>query len=183
MAVGEHREVLTFVDRQSFPMRYPERANRIDHDLDEIERIAAAKIVSRLNGAPVCPTRTDVPARRKSTPPPAALLPVVAVTPETTGAHTTIFVLWNRRIRGERTLPPVERTSGSSLYEDGLYRLRHIKPAYQGRLIFFAVDRAAGFERLVILTVYKKQSQKAPASVLETAKRRKKQWEEERDKP
>ena len=65
-------------------------------------------------------------------------------------------------------------------YGDGLYRLRHIKPAYQGRLIFFAVDSVAGFERLVILMVYKKQSQKVPANVLETAKRRKKQWEETR---
>lgn len=66
-------------------------------------------------------------------------------------------------------------------YGNGLYRLRHIKSAYQGRLIFFAVDRVEGFERLVILTVYKKQSQKVPDSVLETAKRRKKQWEEGRN--
>ena len=26
-------------------------------------------------------------------------------------------------------------------YGDGLYRLRHIKPAYQGRMIFFGVER------------------------------------------
>lgn len=62
-------------------------------------------------------------------------------------------------------------------YGDGLYRLRHIKPAYAGRLIYFAVDRQAGFERLVILMVFKKQSQKVPANVIETAKRRKQQWE------
>lgn len=67
-------------------------------------------------------------------------------------------------------------------YGDGLYRLRHIKPAYQGRLIFFAVDRTKGFERLVIVAVYKKQSQKTPASVIETAKRRKREWEESRGK-
>jgi len=67
-------------------------------------------------------------------------------------------------------------------YGDGLYRLRHVKPAYQGRLIYFAVDRTKGFERLVILAVYKKQSQKTPVSVIETAKRRKKQWEESRGK-
>lgn len=65
-------------------------------------------------------------------------------------------------------------------YGDGLYRLRHIKPAYMGRLIYFAVDRVAGFERLVILTVFKKQSHKVPSSVLETTRRRKKQWEERR---
>ena len=67
-------------------------------------------------------------------------------------------------------------------YGDGLYRLRHIKPAYQGRLIYFSVDREAGFERLVILTVYKKQSQKVPTSVIETAKRRKQQWEDRRNR-
>ena len=67
-------------------------------------------------------------------------------------------------------------------YGDRLYRLRHIKPAYQGRLLFFTVDRTAGFERLVVLVVYKKQGQKAPQHILETAKRRKKQWEENRRK-
>ncbi|CAN5553108.1 hypothetical protein BH11ARM2_BH11ARM2_16220 [soil metagenome] len=55
-------------------------------------------------------------------------------------------------------------------YGDGLYRLRHIKSVYQGRLIFFAVERIAGFERLVVLTVYKKQSQSVPQSVLERAR-------------
>jgi hypothetical protein len=47
-------------------------------------------------------------------------------------------------------------------------------------LIFFAADRVAGFERLVILAVYKKESQKVPASLLETVKQRKRQWEEGR---
>jgi phage-related protein len=67
-------------------------------------------------------------------------------------------------------------------YGNGLYRLRHIKPAYQGRLLFFASDCSAGFERLVMLVVYKKQGQKAPQHILETAKRRKKQWEDKRRK-
>jgi phage-related protein len=67
-------------------------------------------------------------------------------------------------------------------YGDGVYRLRHIKPAYQGRLLFFAQDCSAGFERLVMLVVYKKQGQKAPQHILETAKRRKKQWEDKRRK-
>lgn len=67
-------------------------------------------------------------------------------------------------------------------YGDGIYRLRHIKPAYQGRLLFFASERSSGFEKLVMLVVYKKQGQKAPLHVLETAKKRKKQWEETRRK-
>ncbi len=68
-------------------------------------------------------------------------------------------------------------------YGEGILRLRHIKPAYQGRLIFFAVDQVAGFERLVILAVFKKQGQKTPTTILETAKRRKRRWEDLRKKP
>ena len=62
-------------------------------------------------------------------------------------------------------------------YGDGIKRLRHIKPAYQGRLLFFAIDRTSGSERLVALTVYKKQSQDVPKSVLDRAKARKAQFE------
>jgi phage-related protein len=58
-------------------------------------------------------------------------------------------------------------------YGDGIKRLRHIKAAYQGCLLYFAVERAAGFERLVALTVYKKQSQDVPQQVIERAKARK----------
>ncbi|MGA2572023.1 MAG: type II toxin-antitoxin system RelE/ParE family toxin [Terracidiphilus sp.] len=67
-------------------------------------------------------------------------------------------------------------------YGDGIYRLRHVKPAYQGRLLFFTSDRSSGFEELVMLAVYKKQGQKAPRHILEAAKKRKKQWEETRGK-
>lgn len=67
-------------------------------------------------------------------------------------------------------------------YGDGLYRLRHAKPAYQGRLIFFATERIKDFERLVILVVYKKEGQKTPKHVLETAKSRKKLWEAQKAK-
>lgn len=67
-------------------------------------------------------------------------------------------------------------------YGGRIYRLRHIKPAYQGRLLFFASDRSSGFEELVILAVYKKQGQKAPMHILETAKKRKKQLDMTRGK-
>lgn len=62
-------------------------------------------------------------------------------------------------------------------YGGGIKRLRHIKPAYQGRLLFFTMDRTAAFERLVALTIYKKQSQDVPRNVLERAKSRKAQFE------
>ncbi len=64
-------------------------------------------------------------------------------------------------------------------YGDGLKRLRHIKPAYQGRLLFFAVDRSSGYERLVALTVYNKQSQDVPRNILDRARARKAQFEKE----
>jgi len=67
-------------------------------------------------------------------------------------------------------------------YGSGIFRLRHIKPSYQGRLLFFASRRSAGFEELVVLAVYKKQGQKAPKHILETARRRKKTWEITRGK-
>jgi hypothetical protein len=57
-------------------------------------------------------------------------------------------------------------------YGGGLFRLRHIKPTYQGKLIFFAAERAAGSERLVVLTVYKKESQNVPKTVLDRARSR-----------
>lgn len=63
--VPEDLEVLTFVDRHSFLMRHPERTVRIFQDLDEIGRLAAQKIVNRLEGHPLTPTQTVVPARRK----------------------------------------------------------------------------------------------------------------------
>ncbi|MGV3614314.1 MAG: substrate-binding domain-containing protein [Fimbriimonas sp.] len=62
--VPEEIEVLTFVDRHSILMSHPERTARIFQDLDEIGRLAAGKIRSRLNGATIQPTQTVVPARR-----------------------------------------------------------------------------------------------------------------------
>jgi len=62
-------------------------------------------------------------------------------------------------------------------YGGGIKRLRHVKPAYQGRLIFFAVDRTEGFERLVVLTVYKKEGQDIPQNVIDRAKARKAEYE------
>lgn len=63
--VPEDLEVLTFVDRHSLLMRHPERTFRIFQDLDEIGRITANKIRDRLNGLPLSPCQTVVPARRK----------------------------------------------------------------------------------------------------------------------
>ncbi len=61
-------------------------------------------------------------------------------------------------------------------YGDGLYRLRHVKPAYQARMIFFSAEKIDDVERLVILVVYKKEGGKTPKSVIETARQRKAVW-------
>ncbi|MBS1718123.1 MAG: type II toxin-antitoxin system RelE/ParE family toxin [Armatimonadetes bacterium] len=57
-------------------------------------------------------------------------------------------------------------------YGGGLYRLRHIKSAYQGRVIFFSSHKAEGNERLVVLTVFKKETRSIPASILDRARAR-----------
>jgi phage-related protein len=62
-------------------------------------------------------------------------------------------------------------------YGDGIKRLRHVKSEYQGRLLFFTAFKTPGFERLVVLTVYKKESHDVPRNVLERAKGRKAQYE------
>lgn len=66
-------------------------------------------------------------------------------------------------------------------YGDGIKRLRHIKPAYAGRALFFTIDREAGFERLVVLTVYKKQSQGVPKSILDRARSRMTEYKRRRN--
>lgn len=69
-------------------------------------------------------------------------------------------------------------------YGDGIKRLRHVKPAYQGRALFFSAESRTGYERLVVLTVFKEESQKVPKHVLARAKERKAVYEAERkDKP
>jgi len=66
-------------------------------------------------------------------------------------------------------------------YPGGIMRIRHAKSAYQGRAVYFSVERGeGGIERLIVLTVYKKEGTKVPASVLTTAQRRKQQWEQNR---
>ena len=57
-------------------------------------------------------------------------------------------------------------------YGEGIYRLRHFKSDYQGRALFFYFERTSAVERLVLLTVYKKESRSVPDSVLQRAKTR-----------
>ena len=61
-------------------------------------------------------------------------------------------------------------------YGNGIYRLRHIKPSYSGRALFFIVDTKQGTENLVVLAVYKKEGNKAPQTIIETARERMKNY-------
>ena len=62
-------------------------------------------------------------------------------------------------------------------YGDGILRLRHIKPAYQGRMLFFCVDQSSSKARLIILAIYKKEGDAVPARVLRTARTRRQDWQ------
>jgi phage-related protein len=58
-------------------------------------------------------------------------------------------------------------------YGDGIRCIRHVKPNYRGRGLFYVGQTGPGYQKLWILTVYKKESQEVPKHVLERAKARK----------
>lgn len=89
-------------------------------------------------------------------------------------ADKLVALISHYEVCGNENPMPVQVDS----YGDGIYRLRHMKPAYQGRMLFFTSERTRDFERLVILAVYKKEGQRTPTIILDTAKRRKAQWEQ-----
>jgi len=64
-------------------------------------------------------------------------------------------------------------------YGDGIKCIRHVKPNYQGRCLFYMGDSAPGYQKLWILTIYKKETQEMPKQVLERAKSRKANHEAE----
>lgn len=67
-------------------------------------------------------------------------------------------------------------------YGDGLLRIRHESGDYQGRALFSRVRSMAGRrdvpQRLVLLVVYKKESDSVPRHILQRARDRKTHWEE-----
>jgi len=58
-------------------------------------------------------------------------------------------------------------------YGEGIKRIRHIKPDYQGRGLFYVGESSAGYQKLWLLTVYKKESQDVPKHILVRARERK----------
>lgn len=67
-----------------------------------------------------------------------------------------------------------------NVYDHGLIRLRHAKASYQGRAILYIAESKKEFQRLVLLVIYKKESNKAPDSILVTAKKRMEQHKKEK---
>lgn len=58
-------------------------------------------------------------------------------------------------------------------YGDGIRSIRHVKPNYKGRALYYVGETRSGYQKLWILTVYKKESQEVPKHVLERARSRK----------
>ena len=63
-------------------------------------------------------------------------------------------------------------------YGEGLKRIRRSGRS-QGRCLFFAVVEQGGVETLVALLFYKKESMKAPAKHIETARKRMREFRRE----
>ncbi len=57
-------------------------------------------------------------------------------------------------------------------YGEGIKCIRHVKPNYKGRGLFYVGESGTGYQKLWVLTVYKKESQEVPKHVLERAKTR-----------
>ena len=72
-------------------------------------------------------------------------------------------------------------------FGEGFLELRHIKGDYKGRLLFYVPKSPKGTEDLVMLVVFRKQTQKTPQAMIDLAVRRMKadmerRKEEEKDK-
>ena len=57
-------------------------------------------------------------------------------------------------------------------YGNGLFRLRHVKSAYQGRSLFYISESREGYQKLTLLAIFKKESGKVPTNTLATARSR-----------
>ena len=57
-------------------------------------------------------------------------------------------------------------------FDEGFLELRHIKGDYKGRMLFYMPKVPKGTEELVILVVFRKQTQKTPQDMVRLAERR-----------
>jgi phage-related protein len=57
-------------------------------------------------------------------------------------------------------------------FDEGFLELRHIRGDYKGRLLFYVPKVPKGTEELVMLVVFRKQTQKTPQPVINLAEKR-----------
>jgi phage-related protein len=57
-------------------------------------------------------------------------------------------------------------------FEEGFLELRHFKGEYKGRLLFYVAKKPKGTEDLVMLVVFRKQTQKTPKATVALAVKR-----------
>ena len=57
-------------------------------------------------------------------------------------------------------------------FDEGFLELRHIKGNYKGRLLFYMPKLPKGTEKLVMLVVFRKETQKTPPAMIDLAEKR-----------
>lgn len=75
----------------------------------------------------------------------------------------------NAPIRPE---PPIQVQS----YVGGIRCLRHRSPHFAGRCLFFVAEASKDYQRLVIVVIYKKETDQVPPAILRKAIDRKETW-------
>lgn len=65
-------------------------------------------------------------------------------------------------------------------YGDGIKCLRDVNAQFQNRTLFFVAESGPGYQLIVFVLHYKKETAKVPRRILELAKQRMKQWLEKR---
>jgi phage-related protein len=58
-------------------------------------------------------------------------------------------------------------------YQEAIRMIKHSSKSRQGRCLFYVSESGKQYEELTILTIYKKESQDVPKTILERAKKRK----------
>jgi phage-related protein len=67
-------------------------------------------------------------------------------------------------------------------FNGGFLELRHMKGNYKGRLLFYMPKVPTGTEELVMLVVFRKETQRTPQAMIDLAKKRMKSDEDKRNK-
>ena len=57
-------------------------------------------------------------------------------------------------------------------FDEGFLEIRHIKGNYKGRLLFYISKLPKGTEELVMLVVFRKETQKTPQAMIDLAEKR-----------